>query len=327
MKAILTGWGGQDCSCLTEILVSLNYQFILISRHSISYLYSGLDESSISTLSVLLCHHPFQSTSFWNCLFLEYRPELIFDFAAVNTSTKYMHKVDNSYFYSANLEHFNRIVSAFEAYTSDDPRPHFVTCGSSLIFGRNKHNAVVDESTLMTPECGYGLAKATIRQICSDMRQIGRNVSYTILFNHESRFRKKSFLVQRLIHHYYCISRGSTSPHSFGQLNTRLDIGCAHEFVEGIFLIASSPIADEYVIATGIPTELDSIASTIANQFGIANHRDYIDEYTLERKPNEANVLLGCTAKISSRLGWRPTKTVIDIIPSLVQSWCSYAGV
>jgi GDPmannose 4,6-dehydratase len=75
-----------------------------------------------------------------------------------------------------------------------------------------------------------------------------------ILFNHESPLRGETFVTRKITRAVAKIALGMQDKMYLGNLDAKRDWGHAKDYVEAMWLILQQPVAEDYVIATGITT-------------------------------------------------------------------------
>jgi GDPmannose 4,6-dehydratase len=83
-----------------------------------------------------------------------------------------------------------------------------------------------------------------------------------ILFNHESPLRGETFVTRKITRAVAKIALGLQSDLYMGNLDARRDWGHAKDYVEAMWRILQQEVAEDFVIATGITTNVRDFIST-----------------------------------------------------------------
>ncbi|MDQ3072899.1 MAG: GDP-mannose 4,6-dehydratase, partial [Bacteroidota bacterium] len=138
-----------------------------------------------------------------------------------------------------------------------------------------------------------------------------------------------------------------------GNLNAKRDWGHAKDYVKAMYLILQQPVAEDYVIATGITTTVrDFIGKSFleagvklrfegegANEIGIVDEIDmtkFVDMELTESsiaigkqvvavdtayfRPTEVDLLIGDATKARTKLGWTPEYDLDALVKDMMQS-------
>jgi GDPmannose 4,6-dehydratase len=202
------------------------------------------------------------------------------------------------------------------------------------------------ENTPFYPRSPYGVAKLYAYWITVNYREAYNMFACNgILFNHESPVRGETFVTRKITRAVARIALGLQDKFYIGNLNARRDWGHARDYVEAMWLMMQQPEPEDFVIATGKMTSVRDFISKAFSHVGaelefsgegerevarIASIED--DSYSLQPgqevlavdetyyRPTEVDQLLGDASKAYSKLGWRPTHTVDDLIGEMMRS-------
>jgi GDPmannose 4,6-dehydratase len=86
-----------------------------------------------------------------------------------------------------------------------------------------------------------------------------------------------------------------------------------------MWLMLQHETADDYVVATG---ELHSVREFVEAAFSVVDlpWKKYVKHDPAFDRPAEPTCLVGCTAKIRSRLGWKPGGTFRRLVQEMVEA-------
>jgi GDPmannose 4,6-dehydratase len=114
------------------------------------------------------------------------------------------------------------------------------------------------ETTPFYPRSPYGVAKL----ICLlDHKELPGGIWHAcqqrdILFNHESPIRGETFVSRKITRAVARIALGMQEAVYMGNLSSKRDWGHAKDYVRAMYLILQQEQPDDYVIATGVTTEI-----------------------------------------------------------------------
>ena len=201
------------------------------------------------------------------------------------------------------------------------------------------------ETTPFYPRSPYAVAKLYAYWITVNYREAYHMFACNgILFNHESPNRGETFVTRKITRAVAKIALGLQDILYLGNLNSKRDWGHAKDYVEGMWLILQQEVAEDYVLATGITTEIREFVRQAFAEAGIevgfrGEHEaeeGYIIKchgpYMVEEgkvvvkvdpryyRPTEVDLLIGDASKAKEKLGWEPKYTLAELIKEMVAS-------
>lgn len=201
------------------------------------------------------------------------------------------------------------------------------------------------EKTPFYPRSPYACAKLYAYWITVNYRE-AYNIfaSNGILFNHESPIRGETFVTRKITRAVAKIALGLQDKLYLGNLSAKRDWGHAKDYVRMMWLILQASKAEDWVIATGVTTEVRDFVKMAFNELGIeiefrgegVNEKGYIKacngEFKLELgkevvcvderyfRPTEVDLLIGDASKAREKLGWIPEYDLNALVKDMVQS-------
>jgi GDPmannose 4,6-dehydratase len=216
------------------------------------------------------------------------------------------------------------------------------------------------EKTPFYPKSPYGVAKLFAYWITVNYREAyGMHASNGILFNHESPIRGETFVTRKITRATAGIAMGIQEKMYIGNLSARRDWGHARDFIKAMHLILQQEEPDDYVIATGITTEVREFIRRAFLEIGLeiafsgkkeqeAGRLVSMDEKRFSEKigdvfvegmrervkakavvlevdpryyrPTEVDLLIGNAAKARKKLGWVPEYTLDALIADMMKA-------
>ena len=126
------------------------------------------------------------------------------------------------------------------------------------------------ETTPFYPRSPYAVAKMYAYWITVNYREAyGLHASNGILFNHESPLRGETFVTRKITRAAARIAMGMQSKLFLGNLSSKRDWGHAKDYVRAMYLILQQDEPSDYVIATGITTEVREFVRMAFGEIGI----------------------------------------------------------
>lgn len=127
------------------------------------------------------------------------------------------------------------------------------------------------EKTPFYPRSPYAVAKMYAYWIAVNYREAyGIFASNGILFNHESPMRGETFVTRKITRAASKIALGLQKKLYLGNLSAKRDWGHAKDYVEAMYLILQHDEPDDFVIATGITTEIRDFLRLSFGEIGIS---------------------------------------------------------
>jgi GDPmannose 4,6-dehydratase len=208
-------------------------------------------------------------------------------------------------------------INVLEAIRIVSPKSHFYQASTSEMFGLIQADRQ-DETTPFYPRSPYGVAKLMAHWATVNYREShGLHASSGILFNHESPLRGIEFVTRKVSHAAASIKRGLQKELRLGNIDAKRDWGFAGDYVEAMWLMMQQPIADDYVVATGVTTTVREMCRIAFRHLGM-NYEDHVVIDPQFFRPAEVDVLLGNPAKAKAKLGWVPKTSLEQLITMMV---------
>ena len=211
------------------------------------------------------------------------------------------------------------MLEAVRSAGGEDGSIRFYQASSSEMFG-NCDVSPQDENTRFHPRSPYGVAKCYGHHITVNYREsYGLYACSGILFNHESPRRGLEFVTRKITWHAAAIKLGRKRELPLGNLDAKRDWGYAKDYVEAMWLMLQQPVADDYVIATGVSHTVRRCVEIAFDQAGLAWEDHVVIDDALKR-PAEVDLLVGDYAKAERVLGWRPQTDFEALIRLMVDA-------
>ncbi len=211
------------------------------------------------------------------------------------------------------------VTKCLEAIRDVDADIRFYQASTSEMFGLIQADRQ-DENTPFYPRSPYGVAKLYGHWITINYRESFKlHASSGILFNHESPLRGIEFVTRKVTDAVARIKLGKQKELRLGNIDAKRDWGFAGDYVEAMWLMLQQPVADDYVIATGITTTVRDMCKIAFAHVGL-NYEDHVVIDPKFFRPAEVDVLLGNPTKAITKLGWKPKTNLETLIQMMVEA-------
>lgn len=211
------------------------------------------------------------------------------------------------------------VINVLEAVRIVNPKAHFYQASTSEMFGLIQAD-MQDETTPFYPRSPYGVAKLMGHWATVNYREsFGLHASSGILFNHESPLRGIEFVTRKVTDAVVRIKLGQQKELRLGNIDSKRDWGFAGDYVEAMWLMTQQPVADDYVVATGLTTTVRDMVEIAFGHVGLKSEDHLVIDPRFFR-PAEVDVLLGNPAKAFAKLGWKPKTSLEQLITMMVDA-------
>ena len=309
-RAIVIGYSGQDGSILSEKLNFLGVDILGITKNKT---YSSLREFDQCDVSILNKKDIFNIVK-------KFQAEQIYYLAAYQSSSGQIVNDEESNILKnsveVNLLSLQYILEAVYLYSRDTA---VFYAASSHIYGDTK-SRIQNEETPFSPIDYYGISKVAGIQLCRYYREKkSLCISVGIMYNHESIYRKESFVSIHIIRGALDILYGDKSELLIGDLDAKVDWGSANDYVEAMLILLNKRISDDFIIATGIQYGVNEFVQIVFNYLGLDSTK-YVKESGDFVKKGRNN-LCGDITKIQKITGWKPKTTFNKMIIDMVEHY------
>jgi GDPmannose 4,6-dehydratase len=344
-KALITGITGQDGSYLAELLLKKGYEVHGIKRRSSLFNTGRIDhfyqDPHIPDRHLVLHHGDLTDSTNLIRIIQEVQPDEIYNLAAMS----HVHVSFEEPEYTANADGIGtlRILEAVRLLGLVK-KTKVYQASTSELYGLVQA-VPQSETTPFYPRSPYAVAKMYAYWITVNYREAyGMYACNGILFNHESPVRGETFVTRKITRAVAKIALGMQDVVYLGNLNSKRDWGHAKDYVEGMYLILQQEKQEDYVLATGITTEIREFVRMAFAEVGIEigfrgeaeQEEGYItsikgDYHLLIGKtvvkvdpryyrPTEVDLLIGDPTKANEKLGWKPTYDLSALVKEMVAS-------
>ncbi len=343
--ALITGITGQDGAYLAEFLLKKGYEVHGIKRRSSLFNTDRIDhlyqDPHTANRNFFLHYGDLTDSMNLTRIIQETKPDEIYNLAAMSHVAVSFETPE----YTANADGIGtlRILEAVRLLDLAD-KSRIYQASTSELYGLVQE-IPQNEKTPFYPRSPYACAKLYAYWITINYRE-AYNIfaSNGILFNHESPIRGETFVTRKITRAVAKIALGLQDKLYLGNLSAKRDWGHAKDYVRMMWMILQHNKADDWVIATGVTTEVREFVKMAFLELGIevefrgegVDEKGYVKkcngEFVLESgkevvsvdsryfRPTEVDLLIGDASKAKNELGWIPEYDLKALIKDMVQS-------
>src|SRR3990170_2606606 len=269
-KAFVTGITGQDGAYLAEFLLEKGYEVHGLKRRSSLFNTARIDHiyQDPHDKGARMKLHYGDLTDSTNLIRLiqEIQPDEIYNLGAMSHVRVSFEMPEDV----ANTDGIGtlRILEAVRLLGLTD-KCRIYQASTSELYG--KVQAVPQsETTPFYPRSPYAVAKLYGYWITVNYREAyGMHASNGILFNHESPIRGETFVTRKITRAVARIALGLQEKFYLGNLSAKRDWGHAKDYIKAMYLILQQDKPEDFVIATGITTQIRDFVRMAFQEVGI----------------------------------------------------------
>jgi GDPmannose 4,6-dehydratase len=355
--ALITGITGQDGAYLAEFLLKKGYIVHGIKRRSslfntdrIDHLY---EDPHTANRRFILHYGDMTDSMSLTHIINSIQPDEIYNLAAMS----HVHVSFQTPEYTANADGLGalRILEAIRLLKLIE-KTRVYQASTSELFGLVQE-VPQKETTPFYPRSPYAVAKLYAYWITVNYREAyGMFACNGILFNHESPLRGETFVTRKITRAASRIAFGLQDRLYLGNLSAKRDWGHARDYVEMMWLMLQAEQPEDYVIATGITTEVREFTRMAFDQVGIKiefqgeglHEKGVIADFdralyevatggTPDKhglrigqdviavdpryfRPTEVDLLVGDPSKAKAKLGWAPKYDLNALVDEMMRA-------
>jgi GDPmannose 4,6-dehydratase len=342
--ALITGITGQDGAYLSEFLLKKGYIVHGIKRRSSLFNTDRIDhiyqDPHVDNKNFILHYGDLTDSTNLIRIIQEVQPDEIYNLGAMS-HVRVSFEVPE---YVADTDGIGtlRLLEAIRILGLEK-KTRIYQASTSELYGKVQE-IPQSEKTPFYPRSPYAVAKMYAFWITVNYREAyGMYACNGILFNHESPLRGETFVTRKITRGVAKIALGLQDKLWMGNINSKRDWGHAKDYVEGMYLILQQDEPEDFVLATGVTTEIREFIRMAFLEVGIViefigegvdekgyiaacNNPDYqlpigkevlaIDPQYF--RPTEVDLLIGDPTKAMTKLGWKPKYTVQTLCAEMV---------
>ncbi len=268
--ALITGITGQDGAYLAELLLKKGYVVHGIKRRSSMFNTERIDhlyqDPHVDNRNLILHYGDMTDSMNLTRIVQETQPDEIYNLAAMSHVKVSFDTPE----YTANADGIGtlRILEAVRLLGLTE-KTRIYQASTSELYGLVQE-IPQKETTPFYPRSPYAVAKMYAYWITVNYREAyNMHASNGILFNHESPLRGETFVTRKITRAAARIAMGMQEKLFLGNLSSQRDWGHAKDYVRAMYLILQQDEPSDYVIATGITTEVREFVRMAFAEIGV----------------------------------------------------------
>jgi len=344
--ALITGITGQDGAYLAEFLLKKGYvvhglkrRTSLFNTDRIDHLYQDPHEKEVK---FKLHYGDLTDSTNLIRIIQETQPDEIYNLAAMSHVAVSFETPE----YTANADGIGtlRILEAIRILGLQK-KTRVYQASTSELYGKVQE-IPQSETTPFYPRSPYAVAKMYAYWITVNYREAYDLFACNgILFNHESPIRGETFVTRKITRAAAKIALGLQEKLFLGNLSSKRDWGHAKDYVRMMWMILQAEKPEDWVIATGVTTEVRDFVKMAFAEAGITiefkgegvNEKGYVvkcdnpayqvavgkEVVAVDPKyfrPTEVDLLIGDPTKAKTKLGWVPEYDLKGLVADMMAS-------
>jgi GDPmannose 4,6-dehydratase len=344
--ALITGITGQDGAYLAEFLLKKGYVVHGTKRRSSLFNTERIDhlylDPHVENRNLILHYSDLTDSTNLIKIMQETQPDEVYNLAAMSHVKVSFDTPE----YTANADGIGtlRILEAIRILNLVN-KTRFYQASTSELYGLVQE-VPQTEKTPFYPRSPYAVAKLYGYWITVNYREAYNMFACNgILFNHESPIRGETFVTRKITRAVSRIALGLQDKLYLGNLSSKRDWGHAKDYIRAMYLILQQDHPEDFVIATGITTEIRDFVRMAFEEVGIEIEftGTGIDEKGIVRfcrdsryqlkpgtevlavdaryfRPTEVELLIGDPFKAKSKLNWEPEYDLKGLVKDMMES-------
>ncbi len=344
--ALITGVTGQDGAYLSEFLIKNGYTVHGIKRRSSMFNTERIDhlyqDPHVEDPNFVLHYGDLTDSTNLIRIIQETQPDEIYNLGAQSHVQVSFETPE----YTANSDALGtlRMLEAIRLLGLND-KTRFYQASTSELYGKVQE-VPQSEKTPFYPRSPYGVAKLYAYWITVNYREAYNMYACNgILFNHESPIRGETFVTRKITRAVARIALGLQGKMFLGNLSAKRDWGHAKDYVKAMYLMLQQDEPEDFVIATGVTTEIREMLHMAFEEAGIEiefkgkgeEEKGYVvkcenPRYQLKTgqtvveidkryfRPTEVALLIGDATRAREKLGWETEYDLRALVREMIES-------
>ena len=345
-KALITGVTGQDGAYLSELLLKKGYEVHGIKRRSSIFNTARIDDiyqdPHIDNRNFVLHYGDLTDSTNLIRIMQEVQPDEVYNLGAMS-HVKVSFDMPE---YTADVDGIGctRLLEAIRILGLEK-KTKFYQASTSELYGLVQE-VPQSERTPFYPRSPYAAAKLYAYWITVNYREAYDMYACNgILFNHESPLRGETFVTRKITRAIARMSLGLQERLYLGNLDAKRDWGHAKDYVEAMWLMLQQEKAEDFVIATGVTTNVRDFVRMAFKEIGVTVEfsGEGVQEIGVVKaindakvglkvgqkvvevdpryfRPTEVELLIGDPEKAKTKLNWTPKYDLQALVSEMVQS-------
>ena len=299
-KVLITGAGGQNGRLLSYIYLKKNFKVFGFVKNKkknrvkgVKYIKNNLLNKNKISLQLE-----------------KIKPQIVIHLASANNSYSQRIKKDNykiNYLYNLNIT--KKIVNAL---IESKIKTRFIFAGSSIMYG-NKKKKIVSEKDVFFSKEHYGKYKIDSHKFILKKSNKNFNSTTVILFNHDSIYRDKRFLIPRIIKAFE--NKNTNFLRKIYSENISGDFSHAEDICHGIYKLSiCKKKIDKIILSSGKRFFINRVITYLNKKF---NYNLNKNKLSINNKNHK---LIGSNKLSKKLLNYKMKKNIIDVCSEILKS-------
>lgn len=318
-RALITGITGQDGSFLAEFLLAKGYQVHGIVRRASTFNTERLDsiyaDPHEQSAQLYLHYGDVTDGSGLRHVIENVQPQEIYNLAAQSHVRVSFDQPQ----YTGDVVAIGtlRLLETVRDYVQNTGHAvRFYQAGSSEMFGASQPPQ--SEATPFYPRSPYAVSKVAAHWYAVNYREAYQLfICNGILFNHESERRGETFVTRKITRALGRIKLGLQEKLFLGNLDAKRDWGYAADYVEAMWMMLQADEPGDYVVATGEAHSVREFLIAAADRLQL-DWKKVVETDPRYLRPTEVDYLMGNSARIRQKLGWKPKVSFEKLVHLMV---------
>ncbi len=344
--ALITGVTGQDGAYLAELLLKKGYKVHGIKRRASLFNTDRIDhlyqDPHVDNVNFVLHYGDLTDSTNLIRIIQEIQPDEIYNLGAMSHVQVSFEMPE----YAADADGIGtlRLLEAIRLLGLTK-KTRIYQASTSELYGLVQE-VPQSETTPFYPRSPYAVAKLYAYWITVNYREAYDMFACNgILFNHESPLRGETFVTRKITRAVAKIALRLQEKMYMGNLDAKRDWGHAKDYVEAMYLILQQDKPEDFVIATGVTTEVREFIRMAFAEVGIVvafkgtgiDEKGYVvacsnPDYQIEMgrevvsidpryfRPTEVELLIGDPTKAMTKLNWKPKYDLSSLVQEMVEA-------
>lgn len=308
-KILITGITGQDGLFLSSLLLKEHNKVSILglSRNNSNSFFANLGKIyDKGHDNIKLIKVDYENKYEISSLVKSFSPDFVYNFMGPSS-------VYESILQPANREiitnSFNTII---EALIESRNFCNFFQASSSEMFNISK--LPLNEKSQMKTRSPYAEAKLQNHlHVQNYFEKYDWNITSGIMFNHESEFRSKNYLIMKIINTAIEISRGNSQVLEIGTIEYIRDWSFAGDVVNAAYLINTKGTQPNYVIGSGVGTSIEYVLNYIFSNLGL-NWEEHTNVNPSLLRKGDSKIIISDPKKLKKEFNWEPSYDISNLL-------------
>jgi GDPmannose 4,6-dehydratase len=308
-KILITGITGQDGLFLSSLLLKEHSKVSILglTRNNSNSFFENLGKIYDKRHdNIKLIKVDYENKFEISSLIKSFSPDSVYNFMGPSSVYESILRPANREMITSG---FNTII---EALIESRNFCNFFQASSSEMFNTSK--LPLNEKSQMKTRSPYAEAKLQNHlyvQKCFE--KYDWNITSGIMFNHESEFRSKNYLIMKIVNTAIEIARGNSKVLEIGTIEYIRDWSFAGDVVNAAYLINTKGTQPSYVIGSGVGTSIEFILNYIFSNLGLKWEEHTNVNPSLLRK-GDSKIIISDPKKLKKEFNWEPSYDISNLL-------------